>query len=498
MIVQLVAMSSALANVVGSDAQNFNPTTSGLDFVTVQSSETLAPGIFNLGLFVNHGQNSFPYYGTLDSSGNATSQKDNRDNSLLGGDFNFGFGLGPNWDAGVSFPFILNQQVADTQTVGSYSNTGNTEVRINTKYRLFGSDDGGVAIVASGNFNRIKNNPFLGEGGGPIFNFELAGDMTISQVAAALNLGYRFRNPGEPILASGLEPIPNQWLASGALSYLFEPIDTKLIFEVLAAVPESKKLKGATDREYTVMEALMGVKYDQSSSLSLQLGVGTGLMNGVSSPDFRAYAGLNFAIGPIFGKRKPLQSDPYSSPRRVARRRAMARPLPVDIDDTTSATPKAKAQAQVSVPTESLEPGPSVGVEKVRDVPVYNRGSFNHIVLNSIEFKGNTLELKPESRRYLTQELAPTINELNRRRPIATIVVEGHTDSLGTAAQKQKLSEQRAKIVADILRKNNDLSIPIQVIGLGDTSPIADNGNYQGRAMNRRVEFKLLYKRSSR
>ena len=40
----------ASANVIGNDTQNFNPTTNGLDFVTVQSSETLDPGIINFGL----------------------------------------------------------------------------------------------------------------------------------------------------------------------------------------------------------------------------------------------------------------------------------------------------------------------------------------------------------------------------------------------------------------------------------------------------------------
>ncbi len=46
------------ANVVGTDVQNFNPTTSGLDFVTVQSSETLEPGFINFGLFLNYTKNT--------------------------------------------------------------------------------------------------------------------------------------------------------------------------------------------------------------------------------------------------------------------------------------------------------------------------------------------------------------------------------------------------------------------------------------------------------
>jgi hypothetical protein len=71
------------ANVVGTDAQNFNPTTSGLDFVTVQSSETLLPGVMNFGIYVNHAWDALPRF---------RNQKD-YDDQLLGLDLNFGIGL---------------------------------------------------------------------------------------------------------------------------------------------------------------------------------------------------------------------------------------------------------------------------------------------------------------------------------------------------------------------------------------------------------------------
>ena len=53
---------SVLANVVGVDTQNFNPTTSGLDFVTVHSSETLKPGYVNFGFYLNYAGNTLPNY----------------------------------------------------------------------------------------------------------------------------------------------------------------------------------------------------------------------------------------------------------------------------------------------------------------------------------------------------------------------------------------------------------------------------------------------------
>src|SRR5690606_20770787 len=85
--------SQAFANVVGADTQNFNPTTSGLDFVTVHSSETLQPGILNFGLFFNYAVNSLPNYVKQ-----GTQERFSFSDTLLSSDFNFGLGLAQNWD----------------------------------------------------------------------------------------------------------------------------------------------------------------------------------------------------------------------------------------------------------------------------------------------------------------------------------------------------------------------------------------------------------------
>src|SRR3954469_17475024 len=86
---------SALANVVGSGTQNFNTITSGLDFVTVQSSQTLRPGLINIGLFVNDAINSLPYFESV------TQNRVNFSNHLIGSDLNIGVGLLPSWDFGI-------------------------------------------------------------------------------------------------------------------------------------------------------------------------------------------------------------------------------------------------------------------------------------------------------------------------------------------------------------------------------------------------------------
>ncbi len=74
----------------------------------------------------------------------------------------------------------------------------------------------------------------------------------------------------------------------------------------------------------------------------------------------------------------------------------------------------------------------------------------------------------------------------------AETVVVGHTDSTGPEAYNQGLSERRAQSIADYLKHKNKVSDPqIEVVGMGESEPVADNGTRDGRALNRRVVIRF-------
>ncbi len=74
-----------------------------------------------------------------------------------------------------------------------------------------------------------------------------------------------------------------------------------------------------------------------------------------------------------------------------------------------------------------------------------------------------------------------------------TIVeVAGHTDSVGSDAANQALSERRANTVAQYLVSKGVKSERMITIGAGKTRPVASNDTPEGRALNRRVELTLL------
>lgn len=75
--------------------------------------------------------------------------------------------------------------------------------------------------------------------------------------------------------------------------------------------------------------------------------------------------------------------------------------------------------------------------------------------------------------------------------PDSLIDVYGHTDSTGSDAYNQSLSERRARAVADYLAMRGVSSSRIRSQGFGEQYPVASNDTAEGRALNRRVEIKI-------
>ena len=73
--------------------------------------------------------------------------------------------------------------------------------------------------------------------------------------------------------------------------------------------------------------------------------------------------------------------------------------------------------------------------------------------------------------------------------PDTSLVIEGHTDSTGSDAINNKLSQARADAVRDYLIENGFPADMITAKGFGSANPIGDNGTRQGRQQNRRVEI---------
>jgi outer membrane protein OmpA-like peptidoglycan-associated protein len=75
--------------------------------------------------------------------------------------------------------------------------------------------------------------------------------------------------------------------------------------------------------------------------------------------------------------------------------------------------------------------------------------------------------------------------------PNTTIAVQGYTDSTGSAAYNERLSERRADSVASYIENLGVRGYRIDTIGFGESRPRATNGTPYGRQLNRRVEIHI-------
>ena len=114
----------------------------------------------------------------------------------------------------------------------------------------------------------------------------------------------------------------------------------------------------------------------------------------------------------------------------------------------------------------------------------------DNLVLNipsGITFATDSATVQPQFRDTLN-EVAATLREYEK----TYIDVYGHTDSDGSEAYNQGLSERRAQSVAGYLSTQGVQSARIATRGFGETQPVASNETEVGKAANRRVEIKIV------
>jgi outer membrane protein OmpA-like peptidoglycan-associated protein len=128
--------------------------------------------------------------------------------------------------------------------------------------------------------------------------------------------------------------------------------------------------------------------------------------------------------------------------------------------------------------------------ERMRGTGVtVTRTAENEIMLNmpnDITFDFDRADVKPQFAGTV-QSVARNLADFSS----TTVDVVGHTDSIGTDAYNQGLSQRRADSVSRALIANGVQPVRIVAVGRGESQPIANNANESGRAQNRRVELRV-------
>jgi outer membrane protein OmpA-like peptidoglycan-associated protein len=114
----------------------------------------------------------------------------------------------------------------------------------------------------------------------------------------------------------------------------------------------------------------------------------------------------------------------------------------------------------------------------------------DNITLNmpgNITFATNSSDLSPAFFDVLNS-VGKVLDEFDQ----TVVEVAGHTDSTGSDAYNQGLSERRAASVATYLRSRGVIAERLITVGMGESRPVAENSTDSGRQANRRVEITMV------
>jgi OOP family OmpA-OmpF porin len=106
-----------------------------------------------------------------------------------------------------------------------------------------------------------------------------------------------------------------------------------------------------------------------------------------------------------------------------------------------------------------------------------------------IEFETGSAALKAGSESEKTIDQLKKFLDENPR--VSKLRIEGHTDNVGQAEANMTLSGQRALTIKTVLVAKGIKKGRLVAVGFGQTRPIADNSSEEGKAKNRRSEFRI-------
>lgn len=123
--------------------------------------------------------------------------------------------------------------------------------------------------------------------------------------------------------------------------------------------------------------------------------------------------------------------------------------------------------------------------QAAQGAPAAEAAAFETLVLQGVNFRFDESELTAPARETLDRIAQDLI-----KKPGGTVVIEGHTDAIGTPDYNIALGERRANAVRDYLASKGVDARAIEVRTYGETQPAEDNDSADGRAANRRAAFR--------
>lgn len=114
--------------------------------------------------------------------------------------------------------------------------------------------------------------------------------------------------------------------------------------------------------------------------------------------------------------------------------------------------------------------------------------AMNGISVNDLHFEFNSANIKPSGYKLL-KKMLEKVMEIKNKNTTFVLVIDGHTDNVGSEKVNLRLSKRRAESVKKFFVKSGIDPKNVEVNAFGYSKPIADNKTAKGRALNRRVDI---------
>jgi OOP family OmpA-OmpF porin len=192
-------------------------------------------------------------------------------------------------------------------------------------------------------------------------------------------------------------------------------------------------------------------------------------------------AALALAAGPAFANNVPNVTDSSGTAVRDASGTCVLAPGLSSPECMPKPEPAAPAPAPAPAPT---PPAPAAPAPVAKPAPASVKQAI--VIQADALFDFDKAVVRKDGMARIDEALGKL-----KGVDLEMVIATGHTDSIGTEAYNQKLSERRAAAVKDYLVSKGIPASKVTTIGKGESQPVATNKTAEGRQKNRRVDIEF-------
>lgn len=358
-------------------------------------------------------------------------------------------GLMDRIELGLALPFAMGQVSKGLNYLGDVHSSsldgGVGDLRLSSKLKLWKGEYFGFGLAAPLTFPTASLDEFFGENS---FTFSPAAlaDFNTTYFGVAINAGYRVRGDKSINFRSQDIIINDELFGSVGVRTTVVKNKIDLIGDAFFSVPVKSQ-----EIEEVPVEILGGMRFHLPYGVMANIGGGAGLTRGAGAPTYRILAGLSWSPSEEKVRKVVVKSPPEMVYTECPE--CPSCPLPV-------VCPKCPLPIVCNKCGEVVIP------------PVFFDFDKDYLKATSIPVMLKVVEM------------------IKKNPQIKKIVVNGHTDSIGSDEYNLFLGIRRARFVKEFLSKYN---IKLYLVGsYGEKVPYTSNKTKDGRAQNRRVEFEIV------